>query len=68
MLKMSDYTSTETSLHNLRDLIDNAILDAQKCDSGNKSAGTRVRKVLLEISKEIKTIRKDILDLSKTDS
>ena len=61
-------SSIETSLYTLRDQIDKAILDAQKCDSGNKSAGTRVRKVLLEVSKEIKTIRKDVLDLSKTDS
>ena len=39
--------------------------DAIKCESGNVSAGRRVRKVCSEVTKEIKELRAIILEHSK---
>ena len=39
--------------------------DAQKCESGNKAAGRRVRKACMEISNNIKQFRALILEKSK---
>ena len=41
--------------------------DASKAENGNVSAGRRARKSLMEISKEIKTLRAMILENSKKD-
>ena len=39
--------------------------DAEKCESGNASAGRRVRKVCMEVTKELKNLRSLILEQSK---
>ena len=39
--------------------------DAEKCDSGNVSAGTRVRKDLMGLIKEMKELRQSVLDQRK---
>ncbi len=39
--------------------------DAEKFDRGNASAGTRVRKDLMKLIKEMKDIRQSILDERK---
>ncbi len=39
--------------------------DARKCESGNASAGRRVRKVSMSIIKELKELRAIILEKSK---
>tara|TARA_B100000927_G_scaffold263369_1_gene234800 strand:- start:44 stop:220 length:177 start_codon:yes stop_codon:yes gene_type:complete len=39
--------------------------DAEKCESGNASAGRRVRKVCMEATKELKELRSLILEQSK---
>ena len=39
--------------------------DARKCESGNASAGRRVRKVSMNIIKELKELRAIILEQSK---
>ena len=39
--------------------------DAEKAESGNKSAGRRVRKSCMEITKEIKSLRSLILESIK---
>lgn len=41
--------------------------DASKADSGNKSAGTRVRKSLQEVVNQSKEIRKAVLDARNSD-
>jgi len=41
--------------------------DVEKTESGNVSAGRRVRKVAMDISKEIKNLRAMILENSKKD-
>ena len=39
--------------------------DAEKCDGGNASAATRVRKDLMNLIKEIKELRQSILEQRK---
>lgn len=39
--------------------------DAKKCEAGNASAGRRVRKVCMEVTKELKELRALILERSK---
>jgi len=39
--------------------------DADKCDKGNVSASTRLRKDLMKLIKEIKDVRSDVLDRRK---
>lgn len=42
-----------------------AQVDAEKCESGNASAGRRVRKICMEATKELKDLRALILEQSK---
>jgi len=39
--------------------------DAEKCDNGNASAATRVRKDLMDLIKEMKELRQSVLDQRK---
>ena len=39
--------------------------DAEKCDGGNASAATRVRKDLMNLIKEMKKLRQSVLDQRK---
>ncbi len=39
--------------------------DAEKCELGNASAGRRVRKKCMEVTKELKELRASILEQSK---
>lgn len=39
--------------------------DAEKCESGNASAGRRVRKMCMEATKELKELRALVLEQSK---
>jgi len=39
--------------------------DAEKCDNGNVSAGTRVRKDLMSLIKEMKELRQSVLEQRK---
>lgn len=43
----------------------NAESDAEKCESGNVSAGRRVRKTAMTAIKELKELRSEVLELSK---
>lgn len=49
-------------LQTIIELLESAKKDAEKFEKGNKAAGTRTRKYLLQISKETKVARKAILD------
>ena len=39
--------------------------DAEKCETGNASAGRRLRKASMNIIKELKALRAEILEQSK---
>lgn len=41
------------------------VRDAEKFDRGNASAGTRARKDLMNLTKEIKEVRQYVLDVRK---
>jgi len=48
------------NLQKIRDTLDAVQEDAEKFDSGNSSAGTRVRKAAMEAKRGLETIRKDV--------
>jgi len=62
---MSEDQNIQKILNTLRDKIDSAMDDAVKSDKGVKTAGTRLRKVLQEVTADCKTLRKVILDSQK---
>ena len=58
--------SVTNTLQTVVDQLSQAFEDAQKCDSGNKSAGTRVRKTAQQAVNELKTLRKQVLETRNT--
>ena len=54
--------SVTNTLQTVVDQLSQAFEDAQKCDSGNKSAGTRVRKTAQQAVTELKFLRKQVLE------
>jgi len=55
--------SVKTKVAALVASLTEALTDAEKfSDNGNKAAGTRVRKALMEVSKECKAIRQQVSD------
>ena len=60
--------SVTNTLQTVVDQLSEAISDAQKCDEGNKSAGTRVRKTAQQAVTELKSLRKQVLNTRSTDS
>ena len=55
-------SSISDRIATLKQVIADIEADAAKVDSGNKSAGTRVRKSLQEVVTQSKEIRKAVLD------
>ena len=53
--------SVTNTLQTVVDQLSEAIADAQKCDTGNKSAGTRVRKTAQQAVNKLKLLRKQVL-------
>jgi len=54
--------SIETELQNIVNTLTTAITDANKFDSGNSSAGTRVRKAAMEATKSLKVLRTTVTE------
>jgi hypothetical protein len=50
-------------LNELKEQLNELDVDAEKVDKGQKAAGTRVRKGLLELKKSCDVVRKHILSL-----
>jgi hypothetical protein len=44
-----------------------ALVDAEKTDSGNKAAGTRVRKAAQSATNALKDLRKQVLEVRNAD-
>lgn len=56
----------EQKYSNLKSLIDELAADVEKfAGKGNKSAGLRIRKAMLEIKDLAQQIRKDVLEAKK---
>lgn len=56
------------TLENIKMIVENLSTDTTKFYSGNKSAGTRARKSAQELKDALQTLRKEILEHSKTKS
>jgi len=52
-------------LKEILESLEASISDAEKCESGNISAGRRTRKICMETIKELKELRQLILESSK---
>jgi hypothetical protein len=53
-------------LEEMRDLIEDSMKDANKFDEKrNKSAGTRVRKVMQELKSHAQDVRKKVIEIKK---
>ena len=55
-------------IERLREILENlrkAEPDAEKCETGNAAAGRRVRKICMDVTKELKDLRSEILEQSK---
>ena len=61
-------SSISDRIANLKQILTDLEADATKTDSGNKSAGTRVRKALQEVVNESKEIRKAVIEARNSDS
>jgi hypothetical protein len=61
-------STVTTTLQTVVDQLTQALADAEKTDSGNKAAGTRVRKTAQFAVNELKTLRKQVLEVRNSDS
>lgn len=52
-------------LRQILEALTSAEEDAKKCEAGNASAGRRVRKVCMEATKDLKSLRAQILEIGK---
>ncbi len=59
-------SSVHQSLATLVESLNSALADAEKCDRGNKAAGTRVRAAAQDAVTGLKELRKQVVELRKT--
>jgi hypothetical protein len=59
-------SSVHQTLSTLVESLNSALADAEKCDRGNKAAGTRVRAAAQDATAVLKDLRKQVLELRKT--
>jgi hypothetical protein len=56
------------TLEKIKTLVESLSVDTSKFYSGNKSAGTRSRKLAQELKDALQTLRKEILEHSKSNT
>ena len=54
--------SVEKMIEDMAGMLVGTLKDANKCDKGNKAAGTRVRKDMQEIKAMAQVVRKAVLE------
>lgn len=59
-------SSVHQSLATLVESLNAALVDAEKCDRGNKAAGTRVRAAAQDAVAGLKELRKQVVSKRKT--
>ena len=59
-------SSVHQTLSTLVESLNAALTDAEKCDRGNKAAGTRVRKAAQEAVGALRELRKQVVESRKT--
>lgn len=57
--------SVKAMVEEMKDALDTALADAEKVDAGNKSAGTRLRKVMQDVRTSCVDVRKAVLAARK---
>lgn len=50
-------------VQSIKELVEGVEKDAEKCDNGNRQAGIRVRKAMLEITNLAKDTRKKVIEV-----
>jgi|694.fasta_scaffold26102_8 hypothetical protein len=60
--------SVRQTLSTVLESLNAALVDAEKCDRGNKAAGTRVRAAAQDAVASLKELRKQVVELRKTES
>jgi len=66
-IKKNKKNQMET-LEKIRELVEALSLDTTKFYKGNKSAGTRARKLAQDLKSELQKLRAEILETKKTDA
>jgi hypothetical protein len=56
------------TLEKIRELVEALSVDTTKFYKGNKSAGTRARKLAQDLKSELQKLRAEILETKKTDA
>lgn len=59
--------SVKVSLEQVVQQLTEALADAEKADSGNKAAGTRVRKAAQGAANALKELRKQVIEVRNKD-
>ena len=60
-------SSVHQSLATVVEALNAAMVDAEKCDRGNKAAGTRVRKAAQDAVGALRSLRKQVVETRKTE-
>ena len=60
-------SSVHQTLATLVESLNAALVDAEKCDRGNKAAGTRVRKAAQEAVGALRSLRKQVVEVRKSE-
>ena len=60
-------TSIKSLIDEMLNTLEDCLNDAEKFDNGNKSAGTRIRKVMQEIKTSAQTVRETISQIKNAE-
>jgi len=60
-------SSVHQTLNTVVEALNAAMVDAEKCDRGNKAAGTRVRKAAQEAVGALRELRKQVVEARRED-
>jgi hypothetical protein len=60
-------SSVHQTLATVLESLNAALVDAEKCDRGNKAAGTRVRKAAQDAVGALRGLRKQVVEVRKTE-
>ena len=59
--------SIETLINEMLNLLEDSLDDAKKFDNGNKTAGTRIRKVMQEMKVSAQKVRETISEIKNAE-
>lgn len=59
--------SIETMINEMLNLLEDSLDDAKKFDNGNKTAGTRIRKIMQEMKVSAQKVRETISEIKNAE-